>query len=49
LRFSVSASRRPDLGFVAVGGQQVDEPLVGQAEDGLVVPEGVVGIEADQL
>jgi len=33
---------------VAVVVQQVDEPGVGQTEDRLVVPEGVVGIEADR-
>ncbi|MNI66129.1 hypothetical protein D3C73_1216730 [compost metagenome] len=29
-------------------GQQFGEPLLAQAEDGLIVPEGVVGIEADR-
>jgi hypothetical protein len=37
-----------DLGLVGEVGQQIDEPLVGQPKDGLVVPEGVVGIDADR-
>ena len=32
---------------VVVVAQQIEEPRLGQAEDGLVVPEGVVGIEPD--
>ncbi|MNN67326.1 hypothetical protein D3C81_1829520 [compost metagenome] len=34
--------------LVGVIGQQVHEPFLAETEDGLVVPQGVVGIEADR-
>ena len=36
-----------DAVAVMMLGQQVCEPVVSQPEDGLVVPKGVVGIQAD--
>jgi hypothetical protein len=35
-------------GLVGDVGQQLAEPVVGQAEDGFVVPKGVIGVEADR-
>jgi len=37
-----------DVSGIGPVGQHLGEPVVGQAEDGLVVPEGVVGIEPDR-
>lgn len=39
---------RLQRGAICMLGQQGHEPVVGQPEDGFIVPKGVVGIEADR-